>query len=110
AEPIAGNLGGPRLEPYRPDCRGDGAAIRRGGRPVERLPRHPHTAHPHRIASLAPCVAEKRFGHCHLRRDLVVNKNRLATWVIAVVWRAFWVLIIGGTISVLLVRNGDGLA
>ncbi len=40
----------------------------------------------------------------------MINKNGLAQWVIAVVWRALWVLLIGGTISVLLARNGEGLA
>ncbi len=40
----------------------------------------------------------------------MVNKNRLALWVVSVIWRAFWVFIIGGTISFLLARTGDGLA
>jgi hypothetical protein len=48
--------------------------------------------------------------HGHLRRFAVVNKNRLAQWVITVIHSAFWFLVIGGTISVLLAGNGDGLA
>jgi TM2 domain-containing membrane protein YozV len=40
----------------------------------------------------------------------VVNTNRLAQWVVAVIWNAFWFFLIGGTISILLARNGDGLA
>lgn len=40
----------------------------------------------------------------------MINKNRMARWVITIIYNAFWFLVFGGAISVLLASNREGLA